>query len=81
MDSSGSSRFLIDGFPRNLNNLEGWERVIGDSSDVLFVLFFDCPEDCMESRLVERGKTSGRTDDNIETIKRRLLFCFPTMKC
>jgi hypothetical protein len=25
----------------------------------------------MEARLLERGKTSGRTDDNIESIKKR----------
>ena len=25
----------------------------------------------MEERLLERGKTSGRSDDNIDTIKRR----------
>ena len=35
------------------------------------VLFFDCPEATMEERLLERGKTSGRADDNIETIKKR----------
>jgi len=28
------------------------------------VLFFDCPEDEMEKRLLKRGETSGRTDDN-----------------
>jgi len=28
------------------------------------VLFFDCPEDEMEKRLLKRGETSGRSDDN-----------------
>lgn len=36
-----------------------------------FVLFFDCPETVLEARLLNRGKTSGRADDNIETIKKR----------
>jgi UMP-CMP kinase len=36
-----------------------------------FVLFFDCPEKEMEKRLLERGKTSGRADDNLESIKKR----------
>jgi UMP-CMP kinase len=36
-----------------------------------FTLFFDCPEEVMESRLLDRGKTSGRSDDNIESIKKR----------
>lgn len=36
-----------------------------------FTLFFDCPEDVMQERLLDRGKTSGRSDDNIESIKKR----------
>lgn len=34
-----------------------------------FVLFFDCPEAVMEKRLL--GRQQGRTDDNIESIKKR----------
>ena len=34
--------FLIDGFPRNKDNLEGWKKVMEDKADVKFVLFFDC---------------------------------------
>lgn len=36
-----------------------------------FTLFFDCPEETMQERLLNRGKTSGRSDDNIESIKKR----------
>lgn len=36
-----------------------------------FTLFFDCPEDVMTERLLNRGKTSGRSDDNEESIKKR----------
>src|SRR5437016_2764595 len=36
-----------------------------------FILFFDCPEDVMLQRLLNRGRTSGRSDDNIESIKKR----------
>lgn len=35
-------RFLIDGFPRNEDNLQGWKKVMHDQADVKFVLFFDC---------------------------------------
>ena len=31
---------------------------------------YDCPEEVMEARLLERGKTSGRSDDNIESIRK-----------
>lgn len=39
--------------------------------NVPFILFFDCPEDIMEKRLLKRGETSGRSDDNIASIKKR----------
>ena len=45
MNSSDKNKFLIDGFPRNKNNLDGWEREVGDKADLKFVLFFDCPGD------------------------------------
>jgi hypothetical protein len=35
------------------------------------VLFFDCPEEEMERRLLKRGETSGRSDDNADTIRKR----------
>ena len=35
------------------------------------VLYFDCPLSTLENRLVERGKTSGRADDNLDTIRLR----------
>jgi len=69
--ASGGSRFLVDGFPRNTNNLSGWQQEVGDSLQIGGVLFYDCPEATMEARLLERGKTSGRADDNIESIRKR----------
>jgi len=64
-------KYLVDGFPRSFDNLEGWNRVLGAKVVVKFVLFFDCSEACMEARLLERGKTSGRSDDNLEAIRKR----------
>jgi UMP-CMP kinase len=34
-------------------------------------LFFDCPEEVMRERLLNRGKTSGRVDDNEASIRKR----------
>ena len=67
MKESGQSKFLIDGFPRNLENRDTFLSVVGH--DCTFVLFFDCPEDVLEKRLL--GRAEGRADDNIETIKKR----------
>ncbi|KAF2759224.1 UMP-CMP kinase-like protein [Pseudovirgaria hyperparasitica] len=65
---SGNNKFLIDGFPRKMDQAVAFEETVVPSS---FTLFFDCPEDVMEKRLLNRGKTSGRADDNIESIKKR----------
>lgn len=67
MDVSGKFQFLIDGFPRNEENRAAFEEQTG--IEPKFVLFFDCPEEVMEQRLL--GRNEGRTDDNIETIRKR----------
>jgi UMP-CMP kinase len=36
-----------------------------------FLLFFECPEEVMLERLMNRGQTSGRLDDNVTTFKKR----------
>ncbi|KAF1950706.1 UMP-CMP kinase-like protein [Byssothecium circinans] len=68
MEKEKKTMFLIDGFPRKLDQAHAFERSVVPSK---FTLFFDCPESVMEQRLLHRGKTSGRADDNIESIKKR----------
>lgn len=72
MESSGKDRFLIDGFPRNQDNLDGWNKEMSDVATVKRVLFFNCPEQVCVERCLSRGKTSGRTDDNEESLKKRI---------
>eukprot|EP00928_Gymnodinium_smaydae_P039394 TRINITY_DN26925_c0_g2_i1.p1 TRINITY_DN26925_c0_g2~~TRINITY_DN26925_c0_g2_i1.p1 ORF type:complete len:529 (+),score=107.75 TRINITY_DN26925_c0_g2_i1:25-1587(+) len=71
ISAAGKERFLIDGFPRNQDNVDTWKKVIGDAATVSAVFFLDASESVMEARLLERGKTSGRSDDNPESIKKR----------
>jgi UMP-CMP kinase len=68
MHASKTKRFLIDGFPRALDQGFKFEETVIPSS---FVLYFECPEEVMEQRLLKRGETSGRVDDNIESIRKR----------
>ncbi|KAJ3127266.1 bifunctional uridylate/adenylate kinase [Nowakowskiella sp. JEL0407] len=70
MKKSGGKRFLIDGFPRALDQGLKFEEEVCKSK---YVLYFDCPEEEMLKRLLNRGKTSGRVDDNIESIKKRFV--------
>ncbi|KAL0966751.1 hypothetical protein UPYG_G00299700 [Umbra pygmaea] len=65
-------RFLIDGFPRNEDNLRGWSTVMDGKADVKFVLFFDCSNEVCIDRCLERGKSSGRTDDNRQSLEKRI---------
>ncbi|KAK6120735.1 hypothetical protein DH2020_045517 [Rehmannia glutinosa] len=67
MEESGNDKFLIDGFPRNEENRAAFESVTGIEPE--FVLFFDCSEEEMEKRLLNRNQ--GRDSDNIETIRKR----------
>jgi len=71
MESAGSHRFLIDGFPRNWDNVQGWMDHMPSVCNIESVVFIDCPEDELERRLLQRGVTSGRTDDNIESARKR----------
>ncbi|KAK0240404.1 UMP-CMP kinase [Armillaria nabsnona] len=64
----GKGRFLIDGFPRKMDQAIKFEEDVCIAS---LVLYFSTTEAVMLERLVERGKTSGREDDNEESIKKR----------
>ncbi|KAF2725434.1 UMP-CMP kinase-like protein [Polychaeton citri CBS 116435] len=65
---TGNRLFLIDGFPRKMDQALAFEEKVVKSK---FTLFFDCPEDVMHQRLLKRGESSGRSDDNEESIKKR----------
>ncbi|KAA1112249.1 cytidine monophosphate (UMP-CMP) kinase 1, cytosolic [Puccinia graminis f. sp. tritici] len=64
----GHTKFLIDGFPREMEQAIKFDAEICESA---LVLFLTCPEEKLLPRLIERGKTSGREDDNEESIKKR----------
>ncbi len=72
LSSKGFHKFLLDGFPRNNENLELWNKIVGDSIKLKFVIFLNCSEKIMIDRVLKRGQTSGRADDNIETVTKRI---------
>lgn len=74
MTESEKNNFLIDGFPRNENNLEGWSKVMGDKVNLQCVLFFHCTQEVCTARCLSRGAAgSGRSDDNEESLKKRFV--------
>ncbi|KAK4364533.1 hypothetical protein RND71_015891 [Anisodus tanguticus] len=70
MQGMDSDKFLIDGFPRNEENVKTFENITKMEPE--FVLYLDCPQDEMERRLLSRNE--GREDDNIETIRKQFKF-------
>ena len=72
MDENGKDKiFLIDGYPRNQDNIDGWNEVFGDNYKLITSIILGCNEEQLEKRLLERAKSSGRNDDKIEVIKKR----------
>lgn len=69
IEEGKTTKFLIDGFPRKMDQAIKFEEDIAISQ---LVLFFECPEQVMLQRLLKRGQNSGRADDNIDSIKKRL---------
>jgi len=67
--ASTSKGFLIDGYPRELDQGKKFEA---DVAPVKAVLYFEVADETMKKRLLKRAETSGRVDDNEETIVKRL---------
>lgn len=69
--TTGKNNFLLDGFPRSLTNLEGWYEIFGRAAELPKMLFFECPYAVLEKRILGRAKYTGRSDDNVESMKHR----------
>lgn len=70
-DSKG---VIFDGFPRTIPQAEALKVMLKErGQDISVMLDLDVPEEELMTRLIKRGKESGRADDNEETIKKRLV--------
>ena len=61
MEKAGwaSKRYLIDGFPRNEDNVEGWNAVIGPKANIKKVIYFECDEEELIKRMYIRVEQAG----------------------
>lgn len=73
LDANAEARgFLFDGFPRTEAQAEALDKLLElKKSAISLVLFLEVNEDELITRLIHRGKTSGRSDDADENIQRR----------
>ena len=64
---------IFDGFPHTIPQAEALKKMLAQrGTEVSAVLQLEVPEEMLTERLLNRGKTSGRADDNAETIRKRL---------
>ncbi len=60
--------FIFDGFPRTQSQAEALDVFLAEKGEQINgMVALEVPEDILVERLLERGKTSGRTDDTDET--------------
>ena len=72
-DKRGSKGVIFDGFPRTIKQAEALKTMLNErGTDIHILLDLQVEDDELVARLLERGKISGRSDDNPETIKARL---------
>jgi adenylate kinase len=63
--------FIFDGFPRTIPQAEALDALLAERGDSISrLIMLDVTEDEIVTRILERGKSSGRADDNDAAIIR-----------
>ena len=75
IDESPEARgFIFDGFPRTKAQAEALDKLLEfKNTEIHLVLALEVPEPELITRLLGRGATSGRSDDNEEVILKRII--------
>ena len=64
---------IFDGFPRTIAQAEALKAMLAERGHAVAAMIeLDVPEAELMKRLIKRGQERGRSDDNEETIKKRL---------
>ena len=64
---------IFDGFPRTIAQTEALNNMLAErGQEVSAVIGLEVNDEELIKRIIARGKTSGRADDNEETAKKRL---------
>lgn len=65
--------FIFDGFPRTAAQAEALDKLLEfKHTEIHLLLSLEVPEEELTKRLIGRGVTSGRSDDNEEVIIKRI---------
>ncbi len=64
--------FIFDGFPRTIPQAQALDEMLAQKETAISCMVsLTVPEDELVSRLIKRGQTSGRADDNETAIRNR----------
>ena len=64
---------IFDGFPRTIEQAKALKEMLGRrGTRIHAVLGLEVPDEELSARMINRGKQTGRADDNEDTIKERL---------
>ena len=70
-DNPGCKGFLFDGFPRTAAQAKALDKLLKiKNAPIAVMLALDVSEEELIKRLLKRGQTSGRSDDNNENVIR-----------
>lgn len=66
---------ILDGFPRTIPQAQALDALLLDRGmELSAVVGLEVDEPELIDRLIKRGQVSGRSDDNLETIKNVLMY-------
>ncbi len=75
-DASG---IIFDGFPRTIPQAQALDAFLREkNTEVTALVALDVPDEELVGRLLNRGKSSGRADDNDEAIIRNRIAVYKT---
>ena len=74
IEAAAQVRFLFDGFPRTAAQAAALDALLADhGASVTKAVALDVPDDELVRRMLQRAEQEGRSDDNEDTIRNRMV--------